>query len=50
MGLEGILMSKVASDDQGWEISFDDVDADDEEDTDDDQRHKGPSPGGVSDR
>lgn len=39
-------MSKVASDDQGWEISFDDVDEDEE----DDQRHEGPSPGGVSDR
>ena len=51
MGMEGIVMSKVASDDQGWEISFDDVGADEEEDEvedeveDDDLRHEDPYPG-----
>lgn len=50
------IMSKVALDEKGWEISFDDDDEDDgEEDYDERQgilRHlegPGPGPGGVKD-
>ena len=54
MGLEGIVMSKVASNDQGWEISFDEVVADDDGDEDGGQRHEHEhehsSPGGVKER
>lgn len=50
MGLEGIVMCKVASNDQGWEISFDDVGAEEEEDEDDDLRHEDPCPGGFTEK